>query len=250
MLKYRQLDRGDLDGLHDIDRGDFSPTTYRVKHGELILEDREFWHTGFTRAEWDSYIRKFSAELHNGVTILFGAFDGSTLVGISGLEVDKYRGSNRDMLNMGPMWVSSAYRRPGTGTQLLEMTRRKARDLGTRALYVSATPVPGTVEFYLRAGCQLLSVPDKYLFALEREDIHMGLELKANKTDSGGSGGKFGVPIVAVSMLTLLITRGRITFQRSYKPCAFVKVEKMLWRPKAKVSNVVHFRKKNGIGYG
>ena len=185
MLKYRQLDQRDLDGLHDIDRSDFSPTTYRVNDGELILEDREFRHTGFTRAEWDSCIRKFSAELQNGATILFGAFDGSTLVGISGLEVDQYRGSDRDMLNMGPLWVTRAYRRRGIGKQLLEMARQKARDMGARALYVSATPVPSTVGFYLRAGCQLLIVPDKYLFALEPDDIHMGLELKANKTGAG-----------------------------------------------------------------
>ena len=185
MLKYRQLDQRDLDGLHEIDRSDFSPTTYRVKHGELILEDREFRHTGFTRAEWESRIRKFRAELQNGATILFGAFDDTTLVGISGLEVDQYRGPDRDMLNMGPMWVTSAYRRRGIGKQLLEMARQKAAGMGARALYVSATPVPGTVEFYLRAGCQLLSVPDEYLFALEPDDIHMESELKANKTDAG-----------------------------------------------------------------
>lgn len=185
MLKYRALDQRDLDGLHDIDRSDFSPTTYRVKHGELILEDREFRHSGFTRAEWDNYIRKFSAELQNGATILFGTFDGTTLVGISGLEVNQYRGSNRDMLNMSPLWVTSAYRRCGIGRQLLEMAQQKARNMQAQALYVSATPVPSTVEFYLRAGCQMLSIPDKHLFALEPDDIHMGLELKANKQDAG-----------------------------------------------------------------
>lgn len=123
MLMYRQLDQRDLDGLHDIDRSDFSPSTYRVKHGELILEDREFKHTGFTRAKWDSHIRKFSAELESGATILFGAFSGPTLVGISGLEIDQYRGPDRDMLNMGPMWVTRAYRRRGIGKQLLEEER-------------------------------------------------------------------------------------------------------------------------------
>jgi len=184
MLRYKQLGVRDLDGLHAIDRSDFSPTTYRVKHGELILECREFRHPGFTRAEWDGHIRKFRAELQKGATILFGAFDGARLVGISGLEVDQPRGPQRDMLNMGPLWVTRSHRRRGIGEQLLALTRQAATDRKTRALYVSATPARSTVEFYLRMGCQLLSVPDKYLFALEPDDIHMGLHLMPSKTDA------------------------------------------------------------------
>ncbi len=115
------------------------------------------------------------------------AFDGSVLVGVSGLEVDRFHGPAQDMLNMGPMWVTAAYRRRGIGRELLEMGRRKARDLNlrARALYVSATPARGTVDFYLRAGCRLLAVPDSDLFKEEPDDIHMGLDLQANKTDAG-----------------------------------------------------------------
>ena len=88
---------------------------------------------------------------------------------------------------MGPMWVTAAYRRRGIGRELLEMARQKARDLDleARALYVSATPARSTVDFYLRAGCQLLAVPDGDLLEEEPDDIHMGLALEADKTDSG-----------------------------------------------------------------
>ncbi len=187
MIEYRELGQRDLDGLREIDRSDFSASTYCVRDGELILENREFRHTGFAPEEWAKLIRKFSAELEKGATYLFGAFDGSVLVGVSGLEVDRFRGPAQDMLNMGPMWVTAAYRRRGIGRELLEMTRQKARDLdlGARALYVSATPARGTVDFYLRAGCQLLAVPDKDLLEEEPDDIHMGLALEANKTDAG-----------------------------------------------------------------
>ena len=187
MIEYRELAQRDLDGLRQIDRSDFSPSTYCVRHGELILENREFRHTGFAPEEWERLVRKFSAELEKGATYLFGAFDGTVLVGISGLEADRFCGPARDMLNMGPMWVTAAYRRRGIGRELLEMTRQKARDidLGARALYVSATPARSTVDFYLRAGSQLLGVPDRDRFDEEPDDIHMGLDVQANKTDAG-----------------------------------------------------------------
>jgi predicted N-acetyltransferase YhbS len=185
MLKYRQLNASDLDGLHDIDRSDFSSTIYRVRHGELILEDCVFRHPGFTSAEWDNTIRALRVKLLDGTTLLFGAFDGPTLVGISGLDVGQYRGAAQDMLNMSPLWVNSSHRRGGIGKQLLDMTCQKGREMGARALYISATPVPSTVAFYHRAGGQLLSVPDRDLFALEPDDIHMELALETNKTETG-----------------------------------------------------------------
>lgn len=177
MLTYRQLEQKNLDGLYEIDRSDFSPSIYRMKLGTLILEESAFRHTGFTPAEWDRHIQKFRTDLQNGSIILFGAFDGDAIVGISGLEVDQYWGAEKDMFNMSPMWVTACYRRRGIGKRLLEMARKKAREIGVKALYISATPVPGTVEFYLKAGCRVLPVPDPYMYDLEPEDIHMRLEI-------------------------------------------------------------------------
>lgn len=37
MINHRQLEVVDLYGLHSIDRSDFSPTTYRVEAGNLVL---------------------------------------------------------------------------------------------------------------------------------------------------------------------------------------------------------------------
>jgi len=64
------------------------------------------------------------------------------------------------------------------------MVRKEAERLDIDGMYVSATPVPGTVGFYKRMGCQLLPHPDPVLFAEEPEDIHMCLTL-AGKSDAG-----------------------------------------------------------------
>jgi predicted N-acetyltransferase YhbS len=178
-IEYRELTKNDLDGLRGIDRSDFNPSMYCMEDGELILQNWEFKHPGFTQAQWENTIRKFSRELEKGHTHLFGAFDGSALVGISGLEVDRLVGPAKDMLNMGPMWINAAHRRRGIGRKLLAMATQKAGDLGlgARSLYVSACPVRGTVEFYLQEGCRMLAEPDAELFADEPEDIHMELDL-------------------------------------------------------------------------
>ena len=53
----------------------------------------------------------------------------------------------------------------------------RARALGARRLYVSATPSENTVGFYLRRGCRLAAEIDEALFALEPEDNHLELDL-------------------------------------------------------------------------
>jgi hypothetical protein len=50
---------------------------------------------------------------------------------------------------------------------------RKARELGTKKLYVSAAPSENIVNFYLRQGCVLAEKADPELFELEPEDIHL-----------------------------------------------------------------------------
>jgi hypothetical protein len=53
----------------------------------------------------------------------------------------------------------------------------KARELGARRLYISATPSENTVRFYLRRGCRVTDDVDAALFALEPEDIHLEFDI-------------------------------------------------------------------------
>jgi N-acetylglutamate synthase-like GNAT family acetyltransferase len=75
--------------------------------------------------------------------------------------------------------VSRRRRGAGLGLTLFEKAVARARALGARRLYVSATPSESTVGFYLRRGCRVTDDVDAELFELEPEDIHLELEIPA-----------------------------------------------------------------------
>ena len=101
-----------------------------------------------------------------------GLFDGDLLVAAVVLE-SKFIGPHKDLLQLKALHVSCAYRGHGLGRQLFELARTKARALGAKGLYISATPSEHTVQFYMRLGSTLTPTPDPDLFALEPEDIHL-----------------------------------------------------------------------------
>jgi N-acetylglutamate synthase-like GNAT family acetyltransferase len=55
--------------------------------------------------------------------------------------------------------------------------KNKARDLGAKKLYVSATPSLNTITFYQNRGFKLTKDVNQELFEKEPEDIHMELTL-------------------------------------------------------------------------
>lgn len=177
MMHYRELEESDLTGLPGIDRSDYSPSWCRIEKGVLVQEDRDFVHTGFDRDAWEEIAGEYAVALRNDTAILIGAYDGDSLVGIAGLDTSRTYGPSGNMYNFGPMWVSREYRGGGIGRKLFSLMVEKASTLPVDGLYVSATPVPGTVGFYMSMGCRLLDSPDPELFSLEPEDIHMFYDL-------------------------------------------------------------------------
>ena len=175
MIEYRQLGPSDLEGSSPIDRSDVWSHWCIVKDGAVVLEERTFNHPGFTQTHWDEIVQELKVKLVHDQTLLFGAYDGETLVGIAGLETDQRVGRDHNLYNFGPMWIDKAHRGRGIGKQLFVMVRQEAERLNIDGLYVSATPVPGTVDFYTNMGCRLLRDPDPSLLAEEPEDIHMVL---------------------------------------------------------------------------
>lgn len=69
--------------------------------------------------------------------------------------------------------MSQGYRKQGLGSRLFNLAVEKAKALGAKKLYLSATPSENTVNYYLRLGCVLATEIDPELFALEPEDIHL-----------------------------------------------------------------------------
>ena len=164
MIHYSQLHHSDFNTFSRIDRRDYSDTWCVVKNGSIVCELREFKHPGFTESHWNQMMSGFADNVQNGDIALFGAFHAGTLIGLSGLELKKRYSHEKNLFNFGPMWISEGYRRQGIGKQLFAMVKEEARNRNIQYLYVSATPVPATVKFYINEGCVLLNKPDPELF--------------------------------------------------------------------------------------
>jgi len=68
----------------------------------------------------------------------------------------------------------------GASRKLLDGSRKasgqaaaKAKELGAKRLYISATPSENTVNFYRYLGCVVTGEIDQELFDLEPDDIHL-----------------------------------------------------------------------------
>ena len=171
----RPLRRHELANVWSIDRREYIGRVYRVRGSELVLEEHDFdvpgWAPGQAEADTPRLLDCFD---HGGSCE--GAFEGSTLVGVSVLE-SRFIGRNDDQLQLKFLHISRDSRGSGLGRTLFERAATQARQLGARKLYVSATPSENTVRFYLARGCQLAQEVDEGLFALEPDDIHLELKL-------------------------------------------------------------------------
>lgn len=177
MITYGTLTREDLRELSGIDRSDYSKSWCAVSNGELVEEDREFRHVGFSEEQWNGIAREFGEALDRGSMVFAGAWSEGRLVGVAGLDLSRRFGPKGNLLNLGPMWVSRESRGLGIGRRLFDMLLDRAAGHDIDGLYVSATPTPATVAFYMAMGCRLLPRPDSELYRREPEDIHMYVPL-------------------------------------------------------------------------
>ncbi|MBD3277642.1 MAG: GNAT family N-acetyltransferase [Candidatus Aegiribacteria sp.] len=177
MIQYRYLRREDLEVMRGIDRSDYSHRWCSVRNGHIVQEERVFHHRGFSSSDWDRIITEFSNALDRNRMVIAGALEDGKLLGIAGLDTAVKYGIKKDMYNLGPMWVSREHRGRGIGKELFGMMVQKALEHDIEALYVSSTPSPATVDFYIGLGCKLLKEPDPILFEEEPEDIHLRYEL-------------------------------------------------------------------------
>lgn len=174
-LIFRKLNKNESFKLKEIDRSDYVEGTYCVKDGKLVLENRIFNHEGFHGKLLEEKIKGLNVQLDNGGE-LYGTFDGLRLVGIAGIH-SGFRGSNKDTLEFGPLWISKEYRRCGIGRKLVKMAKDKAKEMGAKKLYISGTPSKNTTDFYFNIGCTLASEIDEELFQEEPYDIHLEIVL-------------------------------------------------------------------------
>ncbi|MGH0035706.1 MAG: GNAT family N-acetyltransferase [Myxococcota bacterium] len=174
-MKSRTLEREELDLLWSIDRSERVDRVYRFENGRLVLvperHDTRGWPPG--EPERDGALIRDCFD-HGGT--VYGVFEGATLVGAAVLE-SRFIGRAGDQLQLKFLHVGRRHRGAGVGHMLFDQVVARARELGARKLYVSATPSENTIRFYLGRGCRVAEEVDAALFALEPEDIHLEYEI-------------------------------------------------------------------------
>jgi predicted N-acetyltransferase YhbS len=170
-MNIRLLQRDEIPLIWQIDRREIIENVYYLRDGKLVLEPEHYDMQGWPPGEAELYTPHLLDCYDHGGTF-WGAFENDTLIGVAILE-SKFIGSKKDMLQLKFLHVSQDYRKRGIASALFKLAVEKARELGAKKLYISATPSEHTVNYYMRLGCVLATEIDPELFALEPEDIHL-----------------------------------------------------------------------------
>jgi predicted N-acetyltransferase YhbS len=170
-MTIRLLQRDEIPLIWQIDRREIVENIYDLDHGELVLKPDYFDIQGWPPGEVELYTLMF-LDCYDRGGVFWGAFENDKLVGASILE-NKFIGTGRDTLQLKFLHVSRDYRKQGIASKLFNMAVEKAKVLGAKKLYISATPSENTVNYYMRLGCVLATEIDSELFELEPEDIHL-----------------------------------------------------------------------------
>ena len=170
-MEIRTLRRNEIEKVRGITRNEVVEQVYYFVDGRLVLRDEFYDMKGWNASELDRCIA-YLYDIYDRNGILLGAFVKDRLVGVSVLD-SEFIGKDKDQLQLYFHHVDSNYRHRGAGGRLFRNAVIKAKELGAKRLYVSATPSKNTIDFYLHMGCRLASEVNPRLFEVEPKDIHL-----------------------------------------------------------------------------
>ncbi len=169
------MNKDELHRVAELDRREVIEYVYNLRNNKLELEK-----ANWIVPEWSDVQKSKFHQYLLGILqrdgFIIGAFDDTNIAGIIALDCEFF-GRDMEHFNLSGLWVSQPYRNQGVGKHLVSLVKQKAKKLGAKFLYVSATKSKKTVEFYMSCEFQLAEVIDQRLFELEPEDIHMECKL-------------------------------------------------------------------------
>ncbi|MFX0010302.1 MAG: GNAT family N-acetyltransferase [Candidatus Hermodarchaeota archaeon] len=174
-MLIRLLERDEIEKVRKIDRSELIEQLYYYDHGKLNLKDVYIDDPGWTPSEIESHVRHLY-KLYDSGGYLYGAFDGEKLTGIATLGKN-FIGSAKNQLIVTFFHVDAQFRKQGIGTALINTIITRAKALGAKKLYISATPSKNTINFYFNRGASLTKELNPKLFELEPEDIHLDIDI-------------------------------------------------------------------------
>ena len=154
-----------------MDRSEIIKQFYYYKNRKLVLKKKYYHILGWQPNEIERTIDNLF-DLYDRGGSFFALFQEERIVGVVALECN-FIGSNKDQLQVAFLHIDKNYRKKGFGRVLLKEAIERAKELGAKKLYLSATPSKNTVDFYMHLGCKLASEINPELYQLEPEDIHL-----------------------------------------------------------------------------
>lgn len=170
-MNIRILQREEIPLIWQIDRREIIENIFQLQQGRLVLVPNYFDIEGWPPGEAEHYT-PILLDCYDRGGMFWAAFEEQELMGRAILE-NRCIGVNQDTLQLKFLHVSRDHRRHGLGTELFSMAVERAKMLGAKKLYISASPSENTISYYLRLGCVPTTEIDPDLFALEPDDIHL-----------------------------------------------------------------------------
>ena len=170
-MEIRAVKRKEIDNIRNIDRSEIINQIYYHKNENLVLKKKYYNILGWDHNEIERNINNLYDLYDRGGSFL-GLFQEERIVGVVALECN-FIGSNNDQLQVVFLHIDKNYRKQGYGKILMNQTKERAKELGAKKLYISATPSKNTIDFYMHLGCKLASEINADLYQLEPYDIHL-----------------------------------------------------------------------------
>lgn len=152
------------ESLDDFCRYQEVKKVYRLVEGTLQLVYHPFIE------DWTPEDKREKAkEIQSGTHIVYGAFEGSKVVG----EIMLLPELDRGRMIIDSYHVTAGKRRHGIGRALFEAAKSEALRHGAAALYASACSSQETINFYLAMGFVVSPHPIRACVDAEPCDIQM-----------------------------------------------------------------------------
>jgi GNAT superfamily N-acetyltransferase len=108
----------------------------------------------------------------NSGGIVVGAFLEDDLIGFANVEGELF-GSKQEYRELTYIHVSNKFRNGGIGKKLFQLCCQKAKEMGTKKLYIGAHPSEETQHFYRNLGCIYAVEINQTIFDKEPLDIQL-----------------------------------------------------------------------------
>jgi GNAT superfamily N-acetyltransferase len=177
-MRVRSLGAADVVLVAAIDRSETVDVEYEVIDGRLTerpvsMSEVSAWDPVGDGSHSVAAAIRFCAERVAEGGVLLGVFDDDRLLGLA-IVNPAFEGP---LAWLAWLHVNRADRRRGVARALWAEAVARARDAGSTAIYVSATPTGSAVGFYLDRGCRLADPVHPDLYADEPDDVHLVCEL-------------------------------------------------------------------------